>query len=180
MNLYFRMLVFILKSFFAKSLDPHEVSIMSFRVLPSDIDINLHLNNGRYLTMMDIGRLDFVMRTGLFKLMLKKKWLPVAVSVHITFLKELNPWTKFELQTRIVTWDDKWFYLEQNFIHNKKIHASAIVKTTFREKGKIKNPHEITNLLKPQTLKPEMPLYLKELIEGETEQLVRIKKINQI
>mgnify|MGYP003290859366 CR=1 FL=1 len=33
-------------------------SRVCFRVLPNDCDVNLHMNNGRYWTIMDLGRAD--------------------------------------------------------------------------------------------------------------------------
>ena len=36
-----------------------------FRVLPHDIDINLHLNNGRYLQLIDLNRAEWLIRTGI-------------------------------------------------------------------------------------------------------------------
>ena len=30
------------------------------RVWPNDLDTNAHMNNGRYLTLMDLGRFDLM------------------------------------------------------------------------------------------------------------------------
>jgi acyl-CoA thioesterase FadM len=37
-------------------------SVVRFRVWPGDLDFNLHMNNGRYLTLMGLGRLDLMAR----------------------------------------------------------------------------------------------------------------------
>jgi acyl-CoA thioesterase FadM len=34
------------------------------RVWPNDLDFNLHVNNGRYLALADIGRVHWFVRTG--------------------------------------------------------------------------------------------------------------------
>ena len=48
-------------------------SSLAFRVSPGDIDVNRHMNNGRYLTIMDLGRIDVLIRTGLWREMNRQK-----------------------------------------------------------------------------------------------------------
>ena len=50
MNLILRMLAVLLASYFKPRLPVEKpVNSLSLRVLPNDLDINLHMNNGRYL-----------------------------------------------------------------------------------------------------------------------------------
>jgi acyl-CoA thioesterase FadM len=44
---------------------PLESDILNLRVWPNDIDFNLHLNNARYLSVMDYGRIHMLARAGL-------------------------------------------------------------------------------------------------------------------
>ena len=48
----------------AARLGPLDESVIHARVLPTDLDLNLHLNNGRALTLMDLGRVDLMLRMG--------------------------------------------------------------------------------------------------------------------
>ncbi len=54
---------------------------LTTRVWLNDIDVNLHMNNGRYMTVCDLNRVDLFIRTGLLALMLKQRWSPI-VSQH--------------------------------------------------------------------------------------------------
>ena len=54
-----------------KIFDTHECTL---RIHPQDIDIFNELNNGRILTLFDLGRLPFGYRVGLMKAMKKRKW----------------------------------------------------------------------------------------------------------
>lgn len=63
MNLWFRLLYLLLCSFFRPRLAaPFGVSRLPFRVLPNDLDSNLHMTNGRYWNIFDLGRLDLILR----------------------------------------------------------------------------------------------------------------------
>lgn len=82
MNLIFRMMMLLIASFFKPGLPVKKpINSLQLRVLPNDIDINLHMNNGRYLTICDLTRIDMFLRTGLAKTMIKEKWIPV-ISEH--------------------------------------------------------------------------------------------------
>lgn len=120
MNLLIRMfLVWITSCFKPRITKISDGSELSFRVLPNDLDTNIHMNNGRYLTIMDLGRLDLVLRTGLLRAMTKRKSIPVLSAVKIRYRIPLSPFQKYKLTTRVVCWDDKWVFMEQRFIIEK-------------------------------------------------------------
>lgn len=60
MNLWLRLLWLLATARFQVRLaEPTETVALGMRVWPGDLDISLHMNNGRYLTIMDLGRLRF-------------------------------------------------------------------------------------------------------------------------
>lgn len=67
MNLIFRLIRVIVHAVFREKLGPFDESKVNFRVLPNDLDLNFHMNNGRYLTLMDLGRIDYFVRCGIAK-----------------------------------------------------------------------------------------------------------------
>jgi acyl-CoA thioesterase FadM len=90
--------------------------MLTFRVWPHDLDLSLHLNNGRYLTLMDLGRLDAMVRSGLWREVLRHKWTPIASAITIRFQRELRPFQKFRLDTKLVCWDQSLVVMEQIFV----------------------------------------------------------------
>jgi hypothetical protein len=52
MNLILRMIKVLVAALFGQPLGILDSSVLTFRVWPNDLDINLHMNNGRYLTIM--------------------------------------------------------------------------------------------------------------------------------
>lgn len=106
-------------------------SVISFRVWPTDLDANIHMNNGRYLSIMDLGRLDYMARIGMMSPVLRHRWMPVLSSAIIRYRIPLHPFQKFQLQTRVVWWDEKWFYMEQRFIINGGQKHGAVAALAF-------------------------------------------------
>ncbi|PLX61655.1 thioesterase family protein [Sedimenticola selenatireducens] len=132
MNLIFRLILQLITS----CLRPHqslmESATLRMRVWPADLDINLHLTNSRYLALMDLGRIELMLRTGMMLKVMKRRWLPVVSIASIRFRSEISPFERFTLHTRILGWDEKWFYMEQRFETTRGVAAIGIVKGLFR------------------------------------------------
>ena len=94
---------------------PDDVSVLTFRVWLHDLDVSAHMNNGRYLALMDLGRTDIMLRSGLWREVWKNKWTPIASAISISFRREMRLWQKFRLETRLVCWDTTLVVMEQIF-----------------------------------------------------------------
>ena len=79
-----------------------DVARTRFITLPTDLDINRHMNNGVYFSIMDVARFDMLVRNGVWKMMLDKGWYPVVASETITFRKSLGLWDRFTIESRLV------------------------------------------------------------------------------
>lgn len=135
MNLYLRLLWLLWRLRSVQRRGLFEESRIAFCVWPGDCDLNLHMNNGRYLTFMDLGRVHLTAQSGLLREALRRRWMPVLAAADITFIRSLKPFQRFELVTRLLTWDEKYIYLEQGFESGGKLCAQAYVKGVFLHKG---------------------------------------------
>ncbi|GAA1319407.1 thioesterase family protein [Leucobacter albus] len=119
-------------------LDFSAVSRSHFRVWPTDLDILRHMNNGKYLSLMDIGRFDLMQRNGVLELLARESWYPVVVGQTISYRKSLNPWMKFTIESRVLGFDAQAVYMEQRFVRpapagsgiagSPEVYARAIVR----------------------------------------------------
>ena len=117
MNLWLRLVHLIVASAFRPRLNPvSDMSRLRFRVWPHDLDTSLHMNNGRYWTIMDLGRADLLVRSGLWRAVLRQKWTPVISAAQIRFRRELKMLRTFRLETRIVTWAETWMVFEHRIV----------------------------------------------------------------
>jgi acyl-CoA thioesterase FadM len=161
MNLYFRVLWLLLRLPFVRRRAVLAPSRLALRVWPTDCDINFHMNNGRYLTLMDLGRTHLVAQTGLLGILFKRRWAPVLAAAEINFIRALPPLARFHLVSRVVTWDEKYFYMEQRFERGGTLHAVAYVKGVFL-KGRARIPTaQVVAALDPSLSAPPMPAVLR-------------------
>lgn len=132
MYVFFRLIAALIRARRAPRLDPRAEFRIKLRIFPNDLDSNLHLNNGRYLTLFDVGRFDLVMRSGLWSVMRKHKWYPVLSGAAIRFKASLAAFESVDLCTRLVYWDDKWIYIEHRLERGGRVCAKGLVKGIFR------------------------------------------------
>ncbi|MDH5650019.1 MAG: thioesterase family protein [Gammaproteobacteria bacterium] len=126
MNLIFRMLYVYLCSFFKPTLAIEKSkNALHLLVLPNDIDINLHMNNGRYLTICDLTRIDMFIRTGLAKTMLKKKWIPVISEHTMNYKRPLKLFQRYQVLMEIAGWDDRSFQMVHSFVVDGQVIAQG-------------------------------------------------------
>jgi acyl-CoA thioesterase FadM len=166
MSLYFRFfwLIFLAKRRSRLSLT--DVSTIRMHVLPNDLDLNMHVNNGRYGTFMDLGRMDLIVRIGLLQLMREHNWFPVVTDMHLRFLRPLNLWQSFELETRLLGWDERWFYFQQQFISNGKLCTVGLVKTQIRHGHRRVDISKVLEGLHYEQRSPQMPDSIRQWINA--------------
>ena len=132
------------------------------RVWPNDIDFNFHLNNSRYLTCMDYGRIHMMAANGILTHALKERWMPLVGSVDVTYRRSLDLFAAFELRTRTLCWDEKWFYMEQSFHAKSGLAAVAWVKALFRNKQGNIPPQSIVDVVAPGFVSPPVSESIKQ------------------
>jgi acyl-CoA thioesterase FadM len=165
-NLYLRLLWLILRMLCGVARRGlFDESRVAFRVWPSDCDINLHMNNGRYLTFMDLGRVHLTVQAGLMPYVRRNRWMPVLAAAEITYLRSLHPFERFELVTRVMTWDEKYVYMEQIFERDGEICAHAYVKGLFLARGGRVPNAEVVRAVGYAGMPPPMPDALRHWVE---------------
>ncbi|OZD61915.1 acyl-CoA thioesterase [Rhodococcus sp. 06-1460-1B] len=148
MNLYIRLFLVRLRAYRRQKLSVWETARTPFRVTLTDLDLLGHVNNGKYLSILDLGRVDLLLRSGLWAKIAAQKWYPVVAGQTITYRKSLKLGQKFDVYTRIAGFDDRWVYLEQTFRVGSTVHATAAIRSTFLKKsGGSVQRHELETLV---------------------------------
>ena len=139
MNHYFRLLWMALVGRLRSAVPVLGPCRTPFRVLPTDLDLLRHVNNGTYLSLMDLGRVDLMRRAGLLARIAARGWYPVVTAETIQFRRSLTLWQRFAIVTRVVGWDERAILVEQRFERDGETIAQAYVRARFlrREGGTV-------------------------------------------
>lgn len=144
MNLLLRLVyVFILSLFRERLPVGVSVSRLVLRTLPNDLDVNMHMNNGRYLTICDLNRVDLFIRTGLARVMIARGWMPLIADHTMTYKKPLKLFEKYEVVLKLTHWDDKYFHMTHIFVSNDRIVAIGTSKGAVRSRDGVVSPEDV-------------------------------------
>ena len=160
MNLWLRVMVIGIFAYFRKKISANQTGTTHFYGMPHDVDINIHLNNGRYFEIMDLGRLDLTIRIGIFRDFFLNKWQPLVTSSMIRYHRSLVLFSKYQLNTKIIGIDQKFIYIQQDFIRRDELHARGVIKDCIVKNGQIIEPTMIQKKLGID-FKTEIPDWIK-------------------
>jgi acyl-CoA thioesterase FadM len=148
MHMFFRNILYLFRGRWGTRVDIHGVGRLPLRVWPIDLDVLGHMNNGVYLSIMDLGRMDLLVRADAWKTLNSRGIYPIVASETITFRKSLQPWQKFILETRVVGYGVKAVFLEQRFVVDGEIFARGHISGRFlRKTGGVVTTAELAELL---------------------------------
>lgn len=168
MNLWLRLIWLLLTAPRRPKLAvPADTSTLVLRVLPTDLDLSLHMNNGRYLTIMDLGRIDLLIRSGLGRAVWQNGWTPVANAVVMRFRRELRAFDRYRLETRVVGWLEEAVLMEQIFVFDRgdregQVAARALFKGALYDR-KAKRYVPVAQLMETLGATAESPLPTPEV-----------------
>lgn len=136
MNLYLRLMALLLSVRWKSPVSILEELRSSHLVWPNDLDLMGHMNNGRYLTVTDLARMEMLIRAGLWQAMRQRGIYPVLAGETIQFRKALLPFQRYEIRTRTLGWDEKFLYVEHRFVQGDALAALALVKVRVIGRGR--------------------------------------------
>jgi len=172
-NVLWRTLLVILRARLAKRthpLAPTAISRIRLTTLPTDIDVLRHMNNGRYLSLFDLGRWDLLVRSGLADATRAQGWYPVVASETITFRKSLELWQRFVVESRFLGHDDRGgLYLEHRAVVDGEIYARAIIRARMlrRSGGTVDHDELFAAVGRPEGL-PDVEPWVHEWATAST------------
>ena len=128
MNLYLRLLWTLLRCWREGPIDWSKPLQRRLRVLPNDLDVNGHMNNGRYLTIVDLLLVEYFVRSGFARHLIRHRWRPMSGGSLITFRRGLAPFAVYTVTLERVGGDEFWNYLRFKFEQGDRLCAAGFTK----------------------------------------------------
>ena len=128
----------------------------------------MHKSNSTYFSDLDINRTHLIAHMIKRSLQLRRKRgerpMYVALAgVVALFRREIKPFERYEMRSRVLTWDAKWIWVVSHFVKcgmngkeldiNKRIYASCLSKYVCKEGRKTVPPEQVlseSGLLPPR------------------------------
>jgi len=158
MLLLIRFTLALLRSRFRSRIGPFAESVVRFTALPTDCDLNFHLNAGRFVSFMDVARIELLGRMRLILPMVRRGWRPVMGGALVRYRRSVLPFERFDIRSHVIGWDEKWFYIEHIVETNGTFCAVGHMRTVIRSREGTVPPSEVLALMKLDgTQSPPLP-----------------------
>lgn len=153
----------------APRVDLFATTRVRLRVWPNDLDINLHVNNGRYLAFADIGRMHWFVRTGVLGIARQRKAFPVVGDALAKFRRDLKAFQSFEIHTRLLGWDHRWGFIEHRFVRNERVIGVVAVRGLFKGPGGTLDPGTLLTEFAVAARSPQLPEWTNSFLQSSDE-----------
>lgn len=137
---------------------------------PWDLDIWLELNNGRAMTLYDLGRSMNAQRVGLISAIAKQRWGMTMAGSTVRFRRRIRGFERFEMRSRAVCWDERFIYLEQSmWKRNGECASHVMFRAAVTDAKGIVPPDRVLKAMgQAETVSPPMPEWIAAWVAADT------------
>lgn len=147
---------------FQKKVKVFDPTTMYGICLTQDVDLFLkHMNNARYLRELDFARFHFYDRSGIYAAVLKRGGGAVQGASSIRYRRALPIFRPYKITTKLLYWEGKNFYIENQFITLTDNFVRAVVLSKQTVTGLDVPMSEIVAEVDPTASLPELPKELE-------------------
>jgi len=157
----------VLKAKRMPPLHPLGSHVSHHRCWPQDIDQYMEMNNGRILTMLDLGRTGLAQRVGLLDALRKNNWGLTMAGASIRYRKRIRPFVKFRIVSKAVGWSERFFYLEHTIWIGDQCAVQALFRAAVTDKNGIVNPARVFAAVGLHQPSPEKPAWVQAWIDAD-------------
>ena len=156
------------KSYRAPKIGLFETHVSHHYCMPWDIDLWLELNNGRTLTLYDLGRVPMAVRTGAAQARKASGVGMVVAGASVRYRKRITMFKRFEMRSRFAGFDDKFLYFEQSMWFEDGTCANQnLVRGAVTRKGKMVPPTELLHHIDPDIATQSLPEWIQAWIDAD-------------
>lgn len=134
---------------------------------PWDLDPWMELNNGRTLTLYDLGRIPLGVRTGLSRAVRAKGWGLTVAGNSTRYRRRVTVFDRIEMRSRCIGWDGRFFYMEQSMWKGAECTSQMLLRSAVTSKAGIVAPARVVEALGQPVESPPLPDWVKGWIAGD-------------
>lgn len=154
----------------APPLAPTDTHCSRHMCLPWDIDPWMELNNGRTLTLFDLGRIPLATRTGLVKVLKENRWGLTVAGSTVRYRRRIRMFEVIDMRSRLVTWDERFIYIEQSMWKQDGEAANQVlIRGAITGKTGIVPPAKLIEAYGTPIARPTPPAWVQAWIEADAQ-----------
>lgn len=143
------------------------VHVSHLRCLPTDIDPWRELNNGRTLTLYDLGRIPLVIRTGLYDVLKREGWGIAVAGASVRWRRRVRAFERLEMRSALAGRDARFVYVHQSLWRGGTAVSAALIRSAVTGPGGIVPPEWLLAALGREDWRPSLPDWIASWIAAE-------------
>lgn len=134
---------------------------------PWDLDPWLELNNGRTLTLYDLGRLVLFRRTGAIATMRRMGWSGTVAGASVRYRRRVRMFDRLEMKSRLIGWDARFFYFEQSMWRRGECTSHSLLRVALTDRSGMVAPARMAEAMGAPVQSPPLPGWVVAWTEAE-------------
>ena len=134
---------------------------------PWDLDLWVELNNGRTLTLFDLGRIPLAMRTGLAGVLRRQGWGITVAGNTIRYRRRVRVFDRLEMHSRCIGWDHRFLYMEQSMWNRDDCTSHMLIRSAVTSPAGIVPPEQVLAAMGRPQASPELPDWVMAWIAAD-------------
>lgn len=151
----------------ASALGLFDTHISHHRVWPWDLDPWIELNNGRTLTLYDLGRIPMAIRTGLVGVLRRNGWRITVAGNTTRYRRRVRNLERYELRSRCIGWDERFIYVEQAMWVGRECANHILIRSAFIDAKGIIAPAKVVAAMGHKVDSPALPNWVNAWIAAD-------------
>ncbi|MBN8293072.1 acyl-CoA thioesterase [Rhodobacter sp. NTK016B] len=140
------------------------------RCWPWDLDPWNELNNGRTLTLYDLGRVPFATRIGITAILRARHWGMTVAGSSVRYRRRIRMFQRIEMQSRVLGWDHRFVYIEQSMWREGEALNHVLLRTAVTSAQGIVPPATLIAAMgEPGRESPPLPDWVHAWIAADAE-----------
>jgi len=145
-------------------LDAH---VSTHRCWPWDLDPWIELNNGRTLTLYDLGRIPMAIRTGLIGTLRTKGWGITVAGNSVRYRRRIRVFHRFTMVSRTLGWDSRFVYMEQSMWRKGECCNHMLLRAAITSPDGIVSPARLMEAAGERPESPALPGWVSAWIAAD-------------
>ncbi len=134
---------------------------------PWDLDPWVELNNGRTLTLFDLGRLPLSHRTGFEQVLREKGWGLTVAGSTTRYRRRVTVWSRLTMRSRCIGWDHRFLYMEQSMWRGEECTSHVLIRSAIVSKAGMVPPAEMARAMGASPESPALPDWVQAWIAAD-------------
>ena len=154
---YIRLTKELIRQKFLKKISLSEIHTYYTICWPIDLDPWWELNNGRTLTLYDLGRISYLLRSGLKNKIVKQGWRFTVAGSSIRYRKRVTIFNLLKVNTRFLGWDERFIYFQQTMWKKNDPASSILIRSAITDKNGIVNSDRFIKIIGAEARNIDLP-----------------------